>query len=152
AVAHPLGDLAPQSPRLHHIRLVDLADAAAALSRQLAGDADDALDLGLAIDFGVDAPAAPVGQGLDPARRAEIDPAGQLAYDHQLETGDELTLEARRVGECVEYHGRTQIGEQIHLLAQPQDAALGTQLERQLVPFRPTHGAEQHGVAGERLG
>src|SRR5207247_135890 len=97
SIAHPLGDLAPQPPRFHDIGLVDFADTAAALSRQLAGDAYDALDLSLAVDFRVDAPAASVGQGLDPARRAEIDPAGQLAHDHQIETGDEVALEARRV-------------------------------------------------------
>src|SRR6202022_3766481 len=122
------------SAGLHDIGLVDLADTAAALSRQLAGDADDALDLGLAVDFGVDAPAAPIGHGLDAAGIAEIDPAGQLAYNHQIETGDEVALEARRVGKRIEHHRRPQIGEQIHFLAQTQDAALGTQLERQLIP------------------
>src|SRR5206468_13106805 len=114
STAHPLGALAPPPPRFHDISLVDFAATAAAPSRQLAGAAYDALDLSLAVDSRVDAPAASVGQGLDPARRAEIDPAGQLAHDHQIETGDEVALEARRVGKRIEHHRRPQIGEQIH--------------------------------------
>ena len=106
-----------------------------ALSRQIEGDADDALDLGLGIDFGVDPAAAAVRHCLDAARLAEIDAAGQLAHDHQIEAGDELALQARRVGQRLEHHRRAQIGEQVHLLAQPQDAALGPQLERQACPI-----------------
>ena len=121
------------------------------LSRQFAGDADDALDLGFAVDFGVDAAPAAVGHRLDPARLAEIDAARQLAHDHQVEPGDELALQARCVGERLEDHRRAQIGEQVHLLAQLEEAALGLQFERQLLPFRAADRAEQHGVAGERL-
>ena len=95
---------------------------------------------------------AAVRQRLDAARLAEIDAAGQFAHDHQIEPGDELALQARGVGQRVEHHRRPQIGEQVHLLAQPQDAALGLQFERQAVPFRAADRAEQHRVAGDRLG
>ena len=43
---------------------------------------------------------------------------------------------------------RAQIGEQLHLLAQAQQAALGLQREGQIVPFRAADRAEQHGVGG----
>jgi hypothetical protein len=66
----------------------------------------------------------PSGSISTPRGAPRINPAGQLAHDHQIETGDELALEARRVGERIEHHRRTQIGEQIHFLAQPRDAAL----------------------------
>ncbi len=151
-VANPLRDLAPQPAQFHDVGLVDLADPAVALSRQIEGGADDAFDLGLGIDFGVDPAPAAVRQCLDPARLAEIDAAGQFPHDHQIEAGNDLTLQAGGVGERIEHHRRAQIGEQVHFLAQPKDAALGTQLERQGVPFRAADGAEQHRVAGDRLG
>ena len=146
------GDVAPQQARFHDIGLVDLAQAMLALLRQLETGADDALDLGLGINLGVDAAAAAVGQGLDAARLAEIDAAGQLTHDHQVEPGDELTLQARRIGQRLEHQRRAQIGEQIHFLAQPQEAALGLQFEWQGFPFRPADRAEQHRIAGLRLG
>ncbi len=105
----------------------------------------------LGIDLGIDAAPGAVGHRLDPARVAEIDAAGQFAHDHQIEAGDQLALQARRVGERLEHHRRAQIGEQIHFLAQAQEAALGAQLERQGLPFRAADRAEQHGVAGQRL-
>src|SRR5207245_522055 len=71
-----LRDLAPQPARLHDIGLVDLTDPVVAPSREIEGGADDALDLGLGVDFGVYPAAAPVRQCLDPARLAEIDAAG----------------------------------------------------------------------------
>ncbi len=146
----PVGDLAPQQARLHDIGLVDLAEPLLPLPRQLEGGAADALDLGLGIDLGVDAAAGAVGQRLDAARVAEIDAAGQLAHDQQVEPGDQLALEARRVGQRLENLRRAQIGEEVHLLAQAKQAALGLQLERQLLPFRAADRAEQHRVGGLR--
>src|SRR5262249_27192149 len=77
-------DLAPQDARFHDIGLVDLTQATLALSRQLEPGADDALDLGLAVDLRVDAATAAVGHCLDAARLAEINAAGQFAHDHQI--------------------------------------------------------------------
>ena len=89
---------------------------------------------------------------LDAARLPEIDPAGKLAHDHQVEAADQLALQAGGVGERVKDHRRAQISEQLHLLAQPQNAALGAQLERQRIPLRSANRAKQHGIAGDRLG
>ena len=49
--------LAPQQAALHHIGLLDRADLAAALARELEGDARDADDLRRRVDLGVDAAA-----------------------------------------------------------------------------------------------
>src|SRR5579863_7677473 len=99
---HALGDLAPQPPRFHDVRLVYLAQPLRALLRQLEADAHDALDLGFAVDFRVDADPAAVGARLDAARLAEINPARQFAHDHQIEPGDEFGLEAGSLGERLE--------------------------------------------------
>ncbi len=111
-------DLAPQNAGLHDIGLVDLAQAMLPLAGEFERGADDALDLGFGVDFGVDAAAGAVGHRLDAARVAEIDAAGQFAHDKQVEAGDQLALQARCVGERLEHHRRPQIGKQVHLLAQ----------------------------------
>ncbi len=149
---HPLGDLAPQPARFHDVGLVDLAEPAPALQREIEAGADDALDLNFGVDLGIDAAAGAVRHPLDAARLAEIDAARQFAHDHQIETGDEIALQGRGVGQRVEHHRRAQIGEQIHFLAQLEEAALGAQFERDRLPFRAADRAEQHRVRGHRLG
>ena len=47
--------LAPEHAALHDVGLLDRADLAAALARQLEGDAGDAHDLGGRVDLGIDA-------------------------------------------------------------------------------------------------
>ena len=98
------------------------------------------------IDLGVDAAALAVGQGLDAARAPEIDAAGQLAQDHEVEAPDQLGLERGAVGERIEHLGRPEVGEQAQLLAQAQEAALGLLIERQRVVFGPADRAEQHRI------
>jgi hypothetical protein len=46
--------------------------------------------------------------------------------------------------------GRAQVGEQVELLAEAQQAALGTLRAGQRVVLRTADGAEQHGVGGLR--
>ncbi len=46
--------------------------------------------------------------------------------------------------------GRAEIGEEIHLLPQAQEAALRAQREGQALPFRPADRAEQHGIRLQR--
>src|SRR6185436_3921191 len=50
----------------------------------------------------------------------------------------------------VEHLGRPQVGEQVHLLAQPQQATLWLLVELDVVPLRAADRAEQHGVGLER--
>ena len=44
------------------------------------------------------------------------------------------------------------MAEQLHVLAQPQQAGLGAHLVRHRIPFRPADRAEQHRVRRHRLG
>ena len=84
-------------------------------------------------------------------RLAEIDAAGQLAHDHDVEAVDELALERGGVGERGIADGGAEIGEQLEILAQAEQPGLGALVVRHAVPFRPADGAEHHGVGGERL-
>ncbi len=108
----------------------------------------DALDLGRGVDLGVDRPLAAAGQVLDAARLAEIDAAGELAQDHDVQPLDQLALERGGVGERREDHCRAQVGEQVELLAERQEATLGLGGEGQRIPFRPADGAEHDGADG----
>ena len=66
---------------------------------------------------------------------------------------DDLALQRGGVGERVEHDGRAEIGEQVHLLAQPQQAAFPAAPRRAGSPhFRAADGAEQHRVGGDRIG
>ena len=123
----------------------------AARARQLEGDAGDALDLERVVDLRVDAALLAVAEVDDLLGLAEIDAAGELAHDQYVEAFDDLLLQRRRGGERGIADGGPEIGEQLHVLAQPQQAGFGPHLVGHLVPFRPADRAEQHGVGGERL-
>mgnify|MGYP007089163731 CR=1 FL=1 len=81
---------------------------------------------------------------------AEIDAARQFAHDHDVETLDDIGLEARRRGQRRVAHRRAQIGEQAEILAKTQKAGFGTNIVGDRVPLRATDGAEDHGVRGLR--
>ena len=109
--------LAPENAAFHHVGLVHRAHPPRAFLRQFEGDAGDAANFVGGVDLGVDPAAAAVGQGFDPARLAEVNAAGELADDHDVEALDHVELQAGGVGEGVEHHRRAQIGEQRHVLA-----------------------------------
>ena len=94
----------------------------AALAREIEGDAADALDLVGVVDLGVDAALLAVAEIDDLLGLAEIDAAGQLAHDHDVEALDDLALERRGVGERGIADRRAQIGVEREILAQPQQA------------------------------
>ncbi len=91
-------DFPPELGGLEHIRLVYRAKLLGPLARRLEADARDAPDLGLAVAHGVEALPHP-GLLMDPLRLAEVDVAGQLAHDQQVEPGNQLCAQRRRRGE-----------------------------------------------------
>ena len=93
-----------------------------ALPGELEGDAGDALDLVGVVDLRVDGALLAVAEIGDGLGLAEIDAAGQLADDDDVEALDQLALERRGIGERRIADRRTQIGEQAEILAQPQQA------------------------------
>ena len=146
---HADDDPPPELRGLEHVGLVHGHDLLAALARGFEGDFGDADDLRRGIDLGVDAALAAL-VGLDPARRAEVDPAGQLADHHDVETVDDLGLERRGVGQHREEHGGAEVGERAEALPQAQQGPLGPLRVLQALPLGTADGAEQHGVGVER--
>jgi hypothetical protein len=61
----------------------------------------------------------------DAARLAEVDVAGQLAHDQDVEPGDDFGLQRRGVGQFRVEDGRAQVGEQAELLADAEQARSG---------------------------
>src|SRR5213075_2881536 len=84
--------LAPEPRRFQDVGLVDRAHAPRTLARRLEGDARDAPDFALAVAHRVEAftLAADVAH---PLGLAEIDVAGQLAHDEDIEPRHHLGLE-----------------------------------------------------------
>ena len=120
----------------------------AAKPRELEGDGGDALDLVGLVDLGVDGALLAVPQILDLLRLAEIDAAGQLAHDHDVEAVDAVALERGGVGERRVADGRTEIGEELEVLAQAQKAGLRALVVRDAVPFGAADRAEHHRIGG----
>ena len=129
-------DLVPEDARLHHVALLHRADAVVAHAGQLEGDGGDALDLVGVVDLGVDGALLAVAEVADLLGLAEVDAAGQLADDQDVEALDQLALERGEVGERVEALGGAQVGEELEVLAQAQEAGLGAHLVGDLVPLR----------------
>ena len=98
------------------------------------------------VDLGVDAALLAVRQGFDAAWLAEIDAAGALAHDHDVEPAHHVGLEGRGVDQRVQHDGRAQVGEQAEFAAQGEDGEFGPVVEAEMVPLRAADGAEQHGV------
>ena len=144
--------LVPQHARLHDVALFHRGDAVLARARQFEGDAGDALDLERVVDLRVDAALLAVAEIDDLLRLAEIDAAGQLAHDQDVEAFDHLLLQRGGGGERRIADGGAEIGEKLQVLAQPQQAGFRAHLVGHRVPFRPADRAEQHGVGGQRLG
>ena len=64
-----------------------------ALAREIEGDGGDALDLVSVVDLRVDRALLSLAEIDDLLGLAEIDAAGELAHDHDVEAVDQLALE-----------------------------------------------------------
>src|SRR3546814_20936815 len=80
--------------------------------------------------------------GLDAAWLAEIDAAGQITHDHDVEAADDVGLQRAGLDQRIEAFRRTQAGKQVHFLAQAQQAALGFPVAGPDVTLRATDSAQ----------
>ena len=117
---------------------------AAAPARRLERDARDARDLDLVVHHRVARLAAP-GHDRLPARLAEVEAAGELAHDQQVDARRPPRAAASRRSTSA---GNTCAGRRFanrpSSLRMPQQAALGARVDGHRVPLRPADGAEQH--------
>ena len=142
----------PEHAGFHHVALLGGADPPPAPTRELEGDPGDALDLVGVVDLRVDRPLLSVAKVDDLLRLAEVNAAGQFAHDHDIEPVDNLALQRRGVGKRRVADRRPQVGVELQLLAQTEQAGLGPMLVGHVIPARAADGAEQHGISRLRLG
>eukprot|EP00754_Rhynchopus_humris_P034858 Rhum_TRINITY_DN16459_c0_g1::Rhum_TRINITY_DN16459_c0_g1_i1::g.163247::m.163247 len=148
-VLHRLrGHAAPQARRRQHVRLVDGEQLAGPLAGRQRRDADDALHLRHGVGQRVEGRA----RRILLAPLAEVQAARQLAHHEQVDALHDLGTQRARVQQRVEQLHRTQVGEQVELLADLQETLLGAALRRLArVPLRSADGAEDDGVARSAL-
>ena len=144
--------LVPQHAGAHDVALLGRVHLVVALAGEVEGDAGDALDLARRVDGGIDGALLAVLQRHDLLGLAEVGAAGQLAQDEDVEALHHLAPQRGGLGQRGIADGGAQVGEQVEVLAQPQQAGLGPDLVGHLVPLRPAHGAEQDGIGGVGLG
>ena len=105
----------------------------------------DATDFGFAVDHRIETDALTVFLA-HAARLAEIDIAGQFADDQDIQPGNDFRFQRRSIGQFRVKNGRTQIGEQVEVFANPQQTTLRALFTGQRIPLRTTHGTKQDGV------
>src|SRR6185437_2241550 len=139
--------VAPKHGGGEDVGLVHAGDAAIAAFGALEGEAGDTLDFGGGVDGGIASEA--LGGFLAQLVFTEIDVAGQFADNFEVAAFDALGAHA----------DGAQINEQAELLAQGEEAAFRTNVERELVPGWAADGAEKdrvrraaarEGLRGER--
>jgi hypothetical protein len=111
----------------------------------------DAADFRLAVDHGVEADALAVFLA-HAARLAEVDVAGQLTDDQDVEAGNDLRLQCRGIGQFRVENGRAQVGEQVQILADAEQAALRAFSRGRLSHCGPpTAPSKRHRLRGQLL-
>ena len=105
----------------------------------------NAANLAFRVDHGVEADPFAV-PGFNAARLAEINVTRQFTHDQDVEAGHHFGFERRGVGQFRIKKRGPQVGEQPEFLADAQQAALGTQFARIVVPPRAANGTEQDGI------
>ena len=142
--------LAPEHTGFHYVVLFDRAHSIAALLGKIERDTADTADFLGRVDLRVHAAALAICQGLDAAGLAEIDATGQFADEQDIEPGDKFALQAGRIGKRIEADRGTQVSEQVHVLAQPQQAGFRAHVIADIIPLRTADSTEQHGIGINR--
>src|SRR6185437_78598 len=149
--------VAPKHGGGEDVGLVHAGDAAIAAFGALEGEAGDTLYFGGGVDGGIASEA--LGGFLAQLVFTEIDVAGQFADNFEVAAFDALGAQRRDALQRGAHADGAQINEQAELLAQGEEAAFRTNVERELVPGWAADGAEKdrvrraaarEGLRGER--
>ena len=112
--------LAPQHAGFEDIRLVDRANPSFSGARQFEGCLRYPPNLISRVLLGVETAALPVGERLDAARLAEVDAAGELTNDDEVDTAEHVGFERSRFGQSRIGDDRSKICEEIVFAAQAE--------------------------------
>ena len=113
--------------------------------REAEREAHDAADLLVGVLERVDRARAPADR-LAEARLAEVEAAGELADEEDVDARDAVRLQRRRAGEGRVHAHRAEVRVEAERLAEPEEALLGAHLGARVVPLRAADGAEQDRV------
>jgi len=149
-VGHDAGrDTPPEPRRLEHVRFVDRSDALSPSACQLRGNPDDPLDLRGRVDANIARALSAVGG--DALLGAEVDATRQFPNNDEVDTDQRVGPEGRGVRQLRERLDRSKVGEHAEHGANGEQALLGPDSRRRIVPPGAANRAEQHGV-GSRAG
>ena len=138
---------APYAAGFEHVCLVYRADLLIALHRHLKSTAADALYLINRVVHVVRAGFTPALVALAAIVLAEVNIAGQLAANENVEAvTNNLRLDRARIRKCLVHLRRAQVDEQTQCGAQTEQRLLRTLGTRHIVPLRAAYRAEQHGI------
>ena len=138
---------APYAAGFEHVCLVYRADLLIALHRHFKGTAADALYLINRVVHVVRAGLAPALVAFAAVMLAEVNVAGQLTANENVEAvTDDLGLDRARIRKCLVHLRRAQVDEQTQCGAQTEQRLLRTLGTRHIVPLRAAYRAEQNGI------
>ena len=83
---------------------------------------------------------------MNAPRFSEVDVARQFSQDQQIQPGHQIGFERAGLGQFRIDQRRTQVGEQVEVLAQAQQPLLGPRGTRQRIVGRAAHCPEQDGL------
>ena len=146
SLATPVHGVPPELGHDEDIGLVHRGQPLLPLHRHVEGGAHDPLDFTRRVGHGVHRALAAAGQRLAAARLAEVEAAGELADHHEVRPLHHRALERRGVHQHRKALRGAQVGEEVQLLADAEEAALRPRLLREVVPLGPAHRAEEDGV------
>ena len=147
ARGHRVDTIPPELAHIQDIRLIDGAQPPAALPGDIEGHLGDPVHLRTGVGHGVE-PAFVTVSFNAPLGLSEVDPTGEFANHHQVNTVDHLTLEAAGIDQSRHDLHRPQVGEQIHAGPQTQQAGLRTLVTGQVVETGTADRCEQHRIGG----
>ncbi|MNQ91290.1 hypothetical protein D3C85_1066630 [compost metagenome] len=145
-LGHLFDHFTPQLAGGQYVGLVHRAQLLATDHGHVETDTGDTTDFAFAVRQGVIGLTLAVFQGTGTTRRAEVDAAGQLANDQDVQAGHDFRLQAGSLGQLRVQDRRTQVAEQAQLRTDFQQAALRADVTFDGIPFRAANGAQQHGV------
>ena len=141
----PGGGGAPEAGGCEDIGLVHGGQFAAAAAGECEAYAQHPFNFRLGVAHCVDADdalggfGAALGQGV-------VEPAGQLAHHDQIDPFQDLGFQYAGIRELGVHLDRADVGEDIEMGPQGQEAVLGAGGGRRVVPFGAADGAEQDRV------
>ena len=138
---------APYAAGFEHVCLVYRADLLIALHRHLKSTAADALYLINRVVHVVRAGFAPALVALAAVMLAEVNVAGQLTANENVEAvTNNLRLDRARIRKCLVHLRRAQVDEQTQCGAQTEQCLLRTLCTRHIVPLRAADCTKQNGI------